>query len=277
MTRNTAGERLGGWPGAGAAGAEDADVVTPVRGVPLVAPAPDPDLRRTRAARARFSAAAAAVPTTAPVSDARRARHRLRWQVAPRTAAIALLALALIAGTAVFRSLSAASGTPVELAEPRATASPPPPVAQASAASTVLVHVVGQVALPGLVELPTGARVSDAVDAAGGPLPDADLAALNLAAPVQDGAQVRVPAPGEAAPGEAAADVTGSSADGGPIDLNRASATQLQELPGVGPVLAARIVEDREANGPYASVDDLVRVSGIGPSVLADLRDRATV
>jgi competence protein ComEA len=273
MTRNTAGERLGGWPGAEAVDAQDADVATPIRGVPLVAaPQPPDEQRRTSAARARFTAAAATVPSDAPVPGARRARHRLRWQIAPRTAAIALLALALIAGTAVFRSLSAVSGTPVELAEPRATATPASPVEQPSAVSTVLVHVVGQVAAPGLVELPTGARVSDAVDAAGGPLPDADLAAVNLAAPVQDGAQVRVPAPGEIA-----ADVTGSTADGGLIDLNRASATQLEELPGVGPVLAARIVEDREANGPFTSVDDLDRVSGIGPSVLANLRDRATV
>ncbi len=193
----------------------------------------------------------------------------------------ALLVLAVVAGAVTLRSLATTTGTPVRFTEPAGSSSPHTGAPSSdpstrSADPPLLVHVVGRVVAPGLVELPAGSRVADALTAAGGPLPDADVAALNLAAPVQDGEQVRVPVPGEApavpAAGSAAA-VTGS---GGSVDINRASAIDLQELPGVGPVLADRIVADREANGPFADVDDLERVSGIGPAVLAKLRDRAT-
>lgn len=222
--------------------------------------------------RAQLSAAAAVAPPQLDLIPAR-PRPRARWSIPPRTALLALLALALVAGAAILRSVSAASGTPVDLAEPRATLSASAPTPAASS-TPVLVHVVGQVANPGVVELPAQARVSEALNAAGGPLPDADLSALNLAAVVQDGAQIVVPAPGEAAP---AAPSAAGAATSGLIDLNRASATELEELPGVGPVLAERIVADRESQGPFSSVDDLDRVSGIGPAVLANLRDRATV
>ncbi|NKY24504.1 ComEA family DNA-binding protein [Cellulomonas denverensis] len=201
-------------------------------------------------------------------------RRLPRLAIPPRTAVIALLALALVVGAAVLRTVAATPGVPVELAEPRATATSAPADPEVTEAPTLLVHVVGQVASPGLVELASDARVSDALDAAGGPLPDADLAALNLAASVSDGDQIRVPAPGEQV--EAPQPAAPGSGDG-LIDLNRASATELQGLPGVGPVLAERIVADREAQGPYASVDDLDRVSGIGPAILANLRSRATV
>lgn len=214
-------------------------------------------------ARERFATAASA-PSPDP-----RARRPPRWSIPPRTALLALAVIAAVVAVGWMWSASAQPAVPVPVAEPRAT----PTLEPTAAADDVplLVHVVGQVAAPGLVELPTGSRVADALDAAGGALPHADLTALNLAAPVQDGAQVRVPAPGEQAP------VTAEGSDAtGLIDVNRASASELEQLPGVGPVLAARIVADREENGPFGSVDDLERVSGIGPSVLATLRDQAT-
>lgn len=154
----------------------------------------------------------------------------------------------------------------------------------------VVVHVVGQVASPGLVTLPEGARVADAVTAAGGATDGADLGAVNLARTVVDGEQLRVPAPGEVVvppatggtPGGTtggAAGTTGGAAGapGGLVDLNTADAATLDTLPGIGPVLAERIVAWRDENGPFASVDELGDVSGIGPSVLGSLRDLVRV
>ncbi|TKR21919.1 ComEA family DNA-binding protein [Cellulomonas hominis] len=145
-------------------------------------------------------------------------------------------------------------------------------------------HVVGEVASPGVVPMPAGSRVADAVAAAGGALPGADLTALNLAAVVQDGAQIRVPAPGEepvvvdeAGGGAGAGGGGPAGAAGGAVDVNTAGGAELQTLPGIGPVLAERIVAWREANGPFASVDALLDVSGIGPAVLGQIRDLVRV
>ncbi|PRZ05087.1 competence protein ComEA [Isoptericola sp. CG 20/1183] len=142
----------------------------------------------------------------------------------------------------------------------------------------VVVHVTGQVADPGLVHLPAGSRVADAVEAAGGATDEADLAALNLARAVVDGEQVRVPAPGEdppvALPGGTPDGTPGEpAADAAPVALNTAGADALTALPGVGPVIAERIVAWREENGPFTRVDELAEVSGIGPALLADVRD----
>lgn len=134
----------------------------------------------------------------------------------------------------------------------------------------VVVHVVGEVTAPGLVELPDGARVADAIEAAGGVTPAAVLAGVNLARPVVDGEQVVVPAEGEEV---ASAVPTVGGGEVGPLDLNSADAEALDGLPGVGPVLAERIVAWREQNGRFSSVDELVEVSGIGPALLADVRD----
>ena len=145
---------------------------------------------------------------------------------------------------------------------------------------SLVVHVVGQVRVPGLVELPQGARIADAVAAAGGATETADVGALNLARPVQDGEQVLVPAPGEQLPPEAAAGpaVTGTgTAAGSLVDLNTADLAALDALPGVGPVLAERILEWRGTNGGFTSVDDLDEVSGVGPAVLESLRPLVTV
>lgn len=138
-------------------------------------------------------------------------------------------------------------------------------------ADAVVVHVVGEVVSPGLVGLRPGDRVADAIEAAGGATPTAVLAGLNLARPVVDGEQVVVPAEGGPPPPPDQGGPPGTT--GGVLDLNSADAAALDTLPGVGPVLAERIVAWREEHGRFSSVDELVEVSGIGPALLGDVRD----
>ncbi|WP_100499898.1 ComEA family DNA-binding protein [Geodermatophilus chilensis] len=146
----------------------------------------------------------------------------------------------------------------------------------ADSAATVVVSVVGSVARPGLVTLPEGARVADALAAAGGLLPDADPASVNLAAVVSDGQQVAVGIPGAGAVGGAGV-AAGTAGGAGPVDLNAATAADLDALPGIGPVLAQRIVEHRERNGSFRSVEQLDDVPGIGPATYAELAELVTV
>lgn len=140
----------------------------------------------------------------------------------------------------------------------------------------LVVHVAGAVVDPGIVVLEPGARIVDAIDKAGGPTGEADLHRLNLAAPVSDGMQVRVPVPGEVVPANG---VAGSPTDTGDglIDLNQASAGGLEALPGIGPALAKAIVDWRTEHGAFASLDDLLAVPGIGPAKLATLADQVTL
>lgn len=183
---------------------------------------------------------------------------------------------------------------PVEASLPMTTATtpaatlPPPDAAAAPSATDapaapalVIVHVAGAVVSPGVHELDVGARVLDAVRAAGGPEGDADLDGLNLASPLVDGQRVYVPVTGEvdpaSVPSGAAAAASEPVGPTGPLDLNTATAELLESLPGVGPATAAAIIDDRDRNGPFASVDDLDRVPGIGPAKLAALRDLVTV
>lgn len=150
---------------------------------------------------------------------------------------------------------------------------------------TLVVHVVGAVQRPGLVQVAPGARIDDVLRAAGGPTEQADVERLNLAAPVADGMQVRVPSHGEdpdgvlivAPPPVTSAVESADDAPAGPINLNTASESKLQELPGVGPATAAAIVAWRDDNGGFLSVDDLTQVPGIGPVKLAALRELVTV
>ena len=137
--------------------------------------------------------------------------------------------------------------------------------------------VVGSVARPGLVTLPSGARVADAVEAAGGLVPPADPSSVNLAAVVTDGQQIVVGAPGGAATGaDGGTSAPGAAAPGGKLNLNTATAAELDALPGVGPVLAQRIVDHRD-QGPFTSVDQLDDVPGIGPARAAELAELVTV
>jgi competence protein ComEA len=158
----------------------------------------------------------------------------------------------------------------------------------------MVVHVVGAVVRPGLVTVGAGARVGDAVDAAGGLADAADVELLNLAEPVVDGMQIRVPTVADppvdrdqdASAGSTlplirhpttTAPTVDRASSVGPVDINRAGSTELQTLPGIGPALAAAIVTWRDEQGPFRSVDDLELVPGIGPVKLAGLRDAATV
>ena len=135
----------------------------------------------------------------------------------------------------------------------------------------LVVHVVGAVRRPGLFRLVEGSRVADAVVRAGGPTPKAELSAVNRAAPVADGQQVVVPARGAAA-----AAVGAGPAAGTKVSLGAATVEQLDELPGIGPVTAQKIVDWRAAHGPFRSVEDLDDVPGIGPARIEQLRELVT-
>jgi competence protein ComEA len=144
-------------------------------------------------------------------------------------------------------------------------------------AAAVVVSVVGLVGRPGLVTLPPGSRVADAVRAAGGLLPEADPAMVNLAAPVADGQQIAVGVPGAPAGATDTGGGGGAAAPSGKLDLNRATASDLDALPGIGPVLAQRIVDHRTSQGPFRSVDELDDVPGIGPAIFGELADLVVV
>jgi competence protein ComEA len=236
-------------------------------------------------------------PTSAR-SSADWAARAQAWRGDRRIAAALLACVAVAAALAWYRAGSSGASAPPPAAA--SDASPPVRRAQTSVpgrtttSSTaapvyVVVDVVGAVLRNGVVRLRAGARVADALAAAGGATPDADLVRLNLAAPVADGARIAVPRFGAPAPGVDPAAVTGAGPDGStgdnaaapspasPVDLNTATAQQLDALPGIGPATAAAIIADRQANGPFRSVDDLGRVRGIGDAKLEQLRGLVTV
>ena len=156
-----------------------------------------------------------------------------------------------------------------------------PPAVSPSASTELLVDVEGSVVTPGLHRLPPGARVADAIEAAGGYGPDADLDAaatqLNLAAALSDGQQVRVPRIGESsAAGPGTSPGAGESAGGGLVNLNSASPEELDALPGIGPVTVQKIVAARQ-EAPFASLDDAVARDVMNSGQLDKIRDLATV
>lgn len=166
----------------------------------------------------------------------------------------------LLASGLLFLLLSPPRGHPIDL-EP-----PPSP-------APLRVHVSGAVAHPGVVSLPAGSIVAEAVKAAGGPTDLARSQALNLAAPVRDGEMVVVPGSGSDPQPAADPAATTGPAPSGQIPLNSASAAELDLLPGIGPSLANAIIEFRQAHGPFQSVEELLEVPGIGPAKLAAIRD----
>lgn len=194
--------------------------------------------------------------------DSARAGSRVRIGVG---AAIVLLILALVVSVVI--SMAGSSNA----VETFGGVSGSEPVLESAEPDVLLVHVLGAVVRPGLVELAPGARVIDAVAAAGGLAADADPAGVNLARAVTDGEQLMVPRVGEVPVTDAA------GAANGLVNLNTADAAALEELPRIGPALAERIVAWRETNGAFSSVDDLRNVSGIGEKVFAGLRDLVTV
>lgn len=176
--------------------------------------------------------------------------------------------------------------TPIAVVEP----SPRP----TRTLAPLVVHVAGAVQYPGVYTLPADSRVKDALLAAGGPSAEADVDALNLAAPLRDGQRFHVPArqlrplvtSGAATGNQASVPIAAATAHPSyvsasmnvrPLDINRASAAELETLPGIGAVLAQRIVDDREANGPFESIEQLTRVRGIGSSLLERLRPYVAV
>jgi competence protein ComEA len=221
---------------------------------------------------------------------------RVRWAPARRAViglAVVLLVAVLVAVLIVWRAQPSAEAAPV-VRRSGATSAVTPSVATPVAASgstatgapapaEVVVHVVGAVHRPGLVHLPLGSRVADAVSAAGGTTPGAQAASVNLARLLVDGEQLVVQRRGRPAlvpaPGAAAADLASGAGTPppGPVDLNSATQEALDALPGIGPVLAQRILDWRTANGRFSSVDELGEVSGIGEATLADLRPVVTV
>ncbi len=249
-------------------------------------------------------------------SSAEAWQTKLRLDEIPRAvliAVIVLAALAAVLGVVLFGRCSSAADVIVRdapLSEDdtiaREDASQTGPEAADTSTSenslmatdddTVLlrVHISGAVMLPGVYELPEDARVLDAIEAAGGLTNGADLSSVNLAEPIYDGCKINIPSFGSAA---AASDPDASighyesvieeptlsaaspehASSGGPVNINTANEEMLQTLPGIGPVLAAAIVEDRALNGAFSSPEDLMRVSGIGEKKFAKLKDWVVV
>lgn len=210
-------------------------------------------------------------PGTSLRVDPGRPGARALWVAA----AVAVLVLLVL--TWRDRPTSVPIGTSTVPPSATAGASRPAAGEPTSAPATVVVSVVGEVARPGLVTLPEGARVADAVEAVGGLLSGADQSSLNLAAPLADGQQIAVGVPGAAPPAGPADPVGRPSGVGGPVDLNSAGAAELEDLPGVGPVLAQRIIDHRQQHGPFSTVDELQDVPGIGPAVFGGLAGSVTV
>lgn len=229
-------------------------------------------------------------------------RGRVRWDPGRRgVLALGLAVVVVLAGTGWWLAarrptsmpIAATGGAPSVGASAPASAPPTGIVSSivvsssesasapaTAAAGTVVVDVAGKVRRPGVYTLPAGARIYDAVRAAGGARRGASTTALNLAAPLQDGEQIvvgtRPGAPGGVVPlptGSAA----GSAMPGEAVDLNTASLEQLEALPGIGPVLGQNILDWRAANGQFDSVDQLQDVNGIGPAKFGELKNLVSV
>jgi competence protein ComEA len=207
------------------------------------------------------------------------------------TSAIAVVVVC-VGGWWLIRTPPAPPESALPVATPEVAAGsdtlPPPSTLEVAApdivdinSSVVVVHVAGAVRVPGVFELGANGRVADAIDRAGGPSTDANIGALNLAAPLVDGSRIYVPAVGEEMPISVAvlaagATTQGGSAPIGPVDVNRASTSELETLPGVGPATAVAIVTERDRNGPFVSFADLERVPGIGPAKLSAIEGLVT-
>ncbi|MBA2365328.1 MAG: helix-hairpin-helix domain-containing protein [Actinobacteria bacterium] len=191
--------------------------------------------------------------------------------------------IAVMAGAVVLGLVLWARGAPATVAPPARSSAPQEqdsfaPAAVPSPEPVLLVHVAGAVRRPGLYEMPAGARIADAVQAARGPTGRSDLDALNLAEPLQDGLKIDVPRRGEAV-AAAPAPQSGASAaaPAAPVNLNVADQAALETIPEIGPVTAAAILEYRSQVGSFSSVEELLEVSGVGPATLEAMRPYVTV
>ncbi|NLF03922.1 MAG: helix-hairpin-helix domain-containing protein [Actinomycetales bacterium] len=244
---------------------------------PAPGPGPDPDADDLVARLRSGALSAAATAYTAahghPLEhpDPFREAPTRRWGLTGRAAVVVGLTLLVVAGAVVLRGWTAAPSDVVPLGGAASAADVSDPFADPAGedGARLVVHVVGAVNEPGVVELTAGARVAEAVEAAGGATGKADLGALNLARTVEDGEQVVVPRRGQGPAGEVPGE---SGAPSDPrVDLNAADATLLETLPGIGPVLAERIVTWRTEHGRFSAVEELLEVSGIGPSLFGQL------
>jgi competence protein ComEA len=193
-----------------------------------------------------------------------------------RSTIVIWLVAAGLAAIAAFRLLGSDSAAPPVRIDGPATPGPASTTTSSHAGNeeALYVHVAGAVRRPGLIRVPSDTRVATALERAGGPTRRADLTLVNLAARVQDGQQIVVPLAG-AANGTGAGPAAGGAgaAPAAKIHLSTATADQLDEVDGIGPTLAERIVEYRDAHGGFRSVEDLAQVEGIGEKRLKTLRD----
>ncbi|MFG3423459.1 helix-hairpin-helix domain-containing protein [Micromonospora sp. NPDC048063] len=259
------------WPGSGPGTA------AAVRSAPALAPAPagrtappDPAPPPEATAATAEAATSSRLPGPGAFDPGRRGVRAL---------AVVAVLVVLGAGFWAWRSRPQAEPVrPVATAEPPVVSATGPVEPGASPAGELVVAVAGKVRRPGLVRVPAGARVADAVEAAGGALPGVDVALLNPARKVTDGELILVgvaAAPGAAPPpGGAPGAAPGA---GGRLNLNTATLAQLDALPGVGPVLAQRILAHRDQQGGFRSVGDLRQVDGIGDARYEQLKDLVTV
>jgi competence protein ComEA len=179
-------------------------------------------------------------------------------------AAVAAVVVAVVIGASLMRSGAEAAIAPPATSS-SATATPP----AGAIGNGLLVHIAGEVKRPGLYEFPDGARVADAIDTAGGPTRRADLNAINLAQPLTDGLKLDVPVWGSVP--------VPVATSAGLISLNSADQARLEEIPGIGPVRAAAILDYRDQIGGFSSLEELLEIQGIGPSTLEAMRDFITL
>ncbi len=201
---------------------------------------------------------------------------------------IAFVAIAVVVVAGLFSwGYFTSPGLVIEKGESSSSYDDAGQVSEQSAVATVFVHVAGAVQAPGMVELPSGSRVSDAVNAAGGFSSDADQLSVNLARQVTDGEQIVVgsvqsssgnaASPEEGSGSSAASDSAGTAAQSGKVNINTATAEQLTALKGVGDATAQKIVEYRQQNGSFKTIEDIKNVSGIGDKRYAAIKDSITV
>ena len=244
---------------------------------------PDPGFWGTPSGRDRTPPRRAVGARVDSPFDALRDRFET-WRTDARFGVIALVVVAVVAGVIWYRVGVSGGDAPAPataVRTPSPTVGAAAPVTTTTSPTRLVVHVAGDVTHPGVVELPLGSRVIDAIEAAGGGGLDADLDRLNLAAKVADGERVLVQKVGDpTAPADASGTtsaVPGTHGTTGLVNLNTATQAQLEELPGIGPAFATAIISEREKRGGFKSVNELREVRGIGEKRFADLRNRVTV